>query len=38
MGAAVGWGKNSFEVKVAVDNSIGVCFRLTRFYLRSELI
>ena len=35
MGAAlwVGWGRNSFEVRVAVDHSIGVCFHLTRLFL-----
>ena len=30
-GAGVGLGRNSFEVKVAVDHLIGVCFRVVRF-------
>ena len=38
MGAGSSWGRNSFEVKVAVDHATGVCFRLKPFYLLHELL
>ena len=38
MGSVSSGGRNSFEVKVAVDHAIGVCFLLTRFYLQYELL
>ena len=38
MGAGSSGGRNTFEVKVAVDHTIGVCYHLTRFYLQYELL
>ena len=38
VGAGSIGGRNSFEVKVSVDHAIGVCLRLTRFYLQYELL
>ena len=37
-GGRVRWGRIHFEVRVAVDHSIGIWFRLRRFYLQPEFL